>query len=74
VAKVVLRIMLLSGNHLDVVYDEPGTPDPVEVGEHAVGLLGRDDAVLFAAHGGRTVAVFSRGVAAVEVDPRGAVL
>ena len=73
-AKVALRILLLSGKQLDVVYDEPGTPSAADVGAHAAGLLGREDAVLWAEHGDRTVAVFARGVAAVEVDPRGAVL
>ena len=73
-AKVVLRILLLSGSHLDVVYDEPGTPDAAEVGAHALELLDHEGTVLRAAHGGRVVAVYARGVAAVEVDPRGAVL
>jgi len=73
-AKVVLRITLLSGSHIDVVYGEAGTSDAVDVGVHAVEMLSRDDAVLWAEHGDRRVAVFARAVAAVEVDPRGAVL
>lgn len=73
-ASVVLRVRLCSGDHLDVVYEEPGVDDDAEVAEHAVATLTSASGALRTTHGGRVVVLFSRGVAAVEVAPRGAVL
>lgn len=71
---IVLRIRLTSGDRLDVVYDEPETSELAQVVEHAVATLADDSGVLRTKHGDRLVIFYGRGIAAVEVAPRGAVL
>ena len=73
-AEIVLRVRLVGGDHMDVRHDEPGTAGADEVTEHVISALTQDSGVLRARHGDRLVVLFSRGVAAVEVAPRGAVL
>ena len=73
-AAVVLRIRLTSGSHLDVEYDEPDTVDDGDVVEHVISILADDSGVLRSRHGGRLVAMYGRGVAAIELAPRGAIL
>ena len=73
-AKIVLRIQLTGGGRMDVAYEEPGTSDPDQLLEHVVSTLADDAGVLRVQHGDRLVVVYGRGVAAVEVAPRGAVL
>ena len=73
-AGIVLRIRLVGGDHLDVSYEEPDVADADDVIEHVISALARDSGVLRARHGERLVVLFSRGVAAIEVAPRGAVL
>lgn len=73
-ASVVLRIRLLGGDRLDVTYEEPETADEGDVAEHAIAVLAHDAGVLRTRHGDRLVALYGRGIAAVEVAPRGAVL
>lgn len=73
-AGIVLRVRLLDGDHLDVRYEELGTADIGEVTEHVISALASDSGVLRARHGDRLIVLFGRGVAAVEVAPRGAVL
>jgi hypothetical protein len=73
-AEIVLRVRLIGGDHLDVGYDEPETPDPDEVTEHVISALAEGSGLLRARHGDRLVVLFGRGVAAIEVAPRGAVL
>ena len=73
-AEIVLRVRLVGGDHLDVRYEEPDTPDADEVAEHAFVALARDSGLLRARHGDRLVVLFGRGVAALEVAPRGAIL
>ena len=73
-AEIVLRIRLIGGDHLDVSYEEPGTTDADEVTEHVISALAQDFGVVRARHGERLIVLFGRGVAAVEVAPRGAVL
>jgi hypothetical protein len=70
---IVLRVRLVSGDHLDVAYEEPGGADD-EVVEHAVAALAGDAGLLRCTHGGRVMVLYARGVAAVEIAPRGAVL
>jgi hypothetical protein len=72
-ADIVLRIRLTGGGHIDVKYEEPEL-DPDELVEHAVSTLAQDDGVLRCRHGDRLVVLYGRGVSAVEVAPRGAVL
>lgn len=73
-AEIVLRVRLMSGDHLDVTYDEPEVVEDNEVIEHVVSTLAKNAGVLRCRHGGRLMVLYARGVAAVEVAPRGAVL
>jgi hypothetical protein len=71
--EIVLRIHLISGEHLDVTYDAAaGTED--EAVEQAVSSLAADSGTLRCRHGNRLVVLFGRGVATLEVAPRGAIL
>ena len=73
-ADIVLRIRLVSGDQLDVTYTGPDAMDQSEAVELALTTLGEDLGVLHCSHGERRMALYARGVAAVEVAPRGAVL
>ena len=73
-AGIVLRVRLIGGDQLDVRYDEPGTADEDEVTEHVISALTQDSGLIRARHGDRLVVLFGRGIAAIEVAPRGAVL
>jgi hypothetical protein len=71
--EIVLRVRLISGEHLDVTYEEAGrTPD--EAVDHIISFLADDSGTLRCKHGDRLIVLFGRGVATVEVAPRGAVL
>jgi hypothetical protein len=71
--EIVLRVRLIGGEHLDVTYEGVGgTPD--EIVDRAVSALAEDNGVLRCRHGGRLIVLYGRGVATVEVAPRGAVL
>jgi hypothetical protein len=71
-AEVVLRVRLVSGDQLDVRFEDDGDED--EVIERIVETLAEDSGVLRASHGHRLMVLYGRGVAAVEMAPRGAVL
>ena len=71
---LVLRVRLVSGDSLDVTYEERDAGTEGEVIDHVVSTLSEDSGVLRCRHGGRLVVLYARGVAAVEVAPRGAVL
>ena len=71
---VVLRIRLTSGDTLDVTYEHSGPGDEDDVVDHVASTLGQENGVLRCRHGDRLLVVYARGVAAVEVSPRGAVL
>ena len=71
---VVLRVRLISGDSMDVTYEEREAGTEAEVIDHLVSTLAEDSGVLRCRHGGRLLVLFARGVAAVEVAPRGAVL
>jgi hypothetical protein len=73
-AEIVLRVRLTGGDHIDVTYSEPDTADADEVIERVISVLAQDAGVLRSRHGDRLVVLYSRGVAALEVAPRGAVL
>jgi hypothetical protein len=73
-ARIVLRVRLCSGDHLDVVYEDPEAAGDDELIQHVVDTLSNDGGSLRTLHGGRLFVLFSRGVAAVEIAPRGAVL
>jgi hypothetical protein len=73
-ATIVLRVRLTSGDHVDVTYEEPGLVEEDEVIDHVLSTLADDAGLLRCRHGDRLMALYARGVAAVEVAPRGAVL
>jgi hypothetical protein len=73
-AGIVLRVRLTAGDRLDVTYEEAGTSSEDEVVEHAVAALADNDGLLRCRHGDRLIVLYARGVAVVEVAPRGAVL
>ena len=71
-AEVVLRVRLVSGDQLDVTFEDDG--DEEDVTERVVQTLAEPSGVLRTRHGDRLIVLYGRGVAAVEVAPRGAVL
>ena len=71
--EIVLRVRLVGGDHLDVVYDEAGTAVD-DIVEHVILTLAQDGGALRCKHGGRLMVLYGRGVVTVEVAPRGAVL
>jgi hypothetical protein len=73
-ATVVLRVRLLSGEHTDLTYEDPDQDDADQLVEQVIEALREESAVLRCRHGDRLVALYSRGVASIEVSPRGAVV
>jgi hypothetical protein len=73
-ATTVMRIRLLGGDRMDLTYDEPDVVDEADLVEQIISTLAEDSGVLRARHGDRLVVLYGRGVAAIEVSPRGAVL
>jgi hypothetical protein len=73
-ASIVLRVRLISGDHLDVTYEETAAVDDDDAIEHAVATLAGESGVLRCRHGNRLLVLYARGVAAIEIAPRGAVL
>jgi hypothetical protein len=73
-ATTVLRVRLIGGERMDLTYDEPEVLDEDELVEHVISTLANDSGVLRTKHGDRLVVLYGRGIAAMEVAPRGAVL
>ena len=71
--EIVLRVRLMSGDQLDVRYEDDAG-DEAAVIQRLVETLADDSGVLRTRHGDRLMVLYGRGVAAVEVAPRGAVL
>jgi hypothetical protein len=72
-AEIVMRVRLVGGEHLDVTYEEDeGTPE--EIVNHVISTLAEDNGLLRCRHGGRLIVLYGRGIATLEVAPRGAVL
>ena len=71
-SEVVLRVRLVSGDQVDVSFEDDG--DEEEVIDRVVEIFAEDSGVLRASHGDRLMVLYGRGVAAVEMAPRGAVL
>lgn len=70
---LVLRVRLTSGDSMDVTYEyEAGSEN--DAVDFVVSTLAQDSGVLRCRHGNRLLVLYGRGVAAVEVAPRGAVL
>jgi hypothetical protein len=72
-AKIVLRVRLVGGDQLDVVYNDTAAATD-DVVEHIISTLAQDGGALRCKHGGRLIVLYGRGVATVEVAPRGAVV
>ena len=73
-ATIVLRIRLIGGDRLDVTYEDPDVDDADELAEMVIAALADDSGTVRSRHGDRLVVLYGRGVAALEVAPRGAVL
>lgn len=73
-ASIVMRVRLTSGTQTDVTYEDGDAADPEQAVERAVDALTGDSGVLRCRHGERVVVLFARGVASIEVGPRGAIL
>ena len=73
-AEIVLRVRLTGGGQMDVTYEDPDTVEADRVIEHIISTFAQDSGVLRARHGDRLVVLYGRGVAAVEMAPRGAVV
>jgi len=72
-AEIVLRVRLIGGEHLDVTYEaDGGTQD--EVVDQVISTLAEGNGLLRCRHGGRLIVLYSRGIATLEVAPRGAIL
>jgi hypothetical protein len=73
VVEIVLRVRLVSGDQLDVMCEQDAV-DENEVIQRVVETLAEESGVLRTRHGDRLMVLYGRGVAAIEVAPRGAVL
>ncbi|HEX6870215.1 MAG TPA: hypothetical protein VF163_03870 [Micromonosporaceae bacterium] len=73
-ATIVLRVRLIGGDRVDVTFDGPPDIDEDRVTDHIVETLSQASGVLRTTHAGRQVVLFGRGVAAVEIAPRGPVV
>lgn len=71
---IVLRARLVGGEHTDVTYDDPDQTDEGQIINRVIEALSTDSGVLRCRHGERLVALYARGVASIEVSPRGAIL
>jgi hypothetical protein len=71
---VVLRVRLVSGDSMDVTYEHPDAASDTDVIDHVLATLANDSGVLRCRHGDRLLVLYARGVSALEVAPRGAVL
>jgi hypothetical protein len=71
-AELVLRVRLIGGEHLDVAYEAGDQLD--EAVDRVIVTLAEDSGVLRCRHGDRLVVLYGRGIATLEVAPRGAVL
>jgi hypothetical protein len=73
-SRLVLRVRFTSGDLTDVNYEDPDAIDADELIDHAISTLALESGVLRCTHGDRLLVLFGRGVASVEVRPRGAIL
>ena len=71
---LVLRVRLISGDTMDVTYDDRTAASESEAVDHVITTLSQSSGVLRCRHGDRLLVLYARGVATVEVAPRGAVL
>jgi hypothetical protein len=71
--EIVLRVRLIGGERLDVTYTTSGGT-PEESVDQVISTLAEDSGVLRCRHGGRLVVLYSRGIATLEIAPRGAIV
>jgi hypothetical protein len=72
-AEIVLRVRLVGGDHVDVTYaDRDAATDKLV--EDVISTLAQEDGILRCQHGDRLMVLYGRGVATVEIAPRGAIL
>jgi len=71
---IVIRVRFTSGDHTDVRYEDAEAADEDEALDHVVSELASDPGVLRCQHGDRILVLFARGVASIELAPRGAIL
>jgi hypothetical protein len=72
--EVVIRVRFTCGDRIDVVYADRDAATTETVVDRVVAVLSEDTGVLRCQHGDRLIVLFSRGIASIEVAPRGAVL
>jgi hypothetical protein len=73
-ATIVLRVRPVGGTYVDVTFEHEQSIDEAQVVDHVVSTLATDGGALRCRHGGRLLVLYGRGVAAIEVAPRGAVV
>ena len=73
-ATTVLRVRLVGGEHTDLTYEDPDYVDEGEMVDQIIEVLTADTGVLRCRHGNRLIALYARGVASIEVSPRGAIV
>ena len=59
---------------MDVTYEGAENNSEAELVEHVVRTLSADDGILRTERGNRLVVLYARGIAAIEVAPRGAII
>ena len=72
-AEIVLRVRLVGGERLDVTYEAAGSASD-EMVEQVISTLAEDGGVLRCRHGDRLLVLYGRGIATLEIAPRGAVV
>jgi hypothetical protein len=73
-ATIVLRVRLIGGDRVDVTFEGPARIGEEQVIDHVISTLSQESGVLRTQHGDRLVVLYGRGVGAIEVAPRGAVV
>ena len=73
-ATISLRVRLLGGGNTDLTYEDPDQVDEGKLIDEVIQVLSGDTGILRCRHGDRLVVLYARGVASIEVSPRGAVL
>lgn len=72
-AEIALRVRLIGGDHVDVTYSD-GDAAADKLVQHVISTLAEDGGALRCNHGDRLIVLYGRGVATVEVAPRGAIV
>jgi hypothetical protein len=72
--QLALRVRLVGGDRMDVTFEASERVNEEQIVDHVVSTLAQDGGVLRTRHGDRLVVLYGRGVAAIEVAPRGAIV